>query len=150
MCGEFQPRMPQFIEARAVDTIQDCDSTICRCRPSLFSSAHVDPSILHTAKCTLMVKKKQKTPNPTTLSASLSLSALLVPLYFRNCSHMSDGRGGGKPSCSNAHLEKQHHYLQLTLNFGEGAIVQGERVSGGGRGWKEIESLKRKKRDSRG
>lgn len=32
MCGESwtsPARMPQFIEARAVDTMQDCDSTIC-------------------------------------------------------------------------------------------------------------------------
>lgn len=87
MCGESGTApagMPQFIEARAVDTIQDCDFDHLQIRLSLFSSAHVDPAILHTAKCTLMFPpRNQNSPPPTTaLSVSACLSASLVPPAF--------------------------------------------------------------------
>lgn len=85
MCGEswMSPvRMPQFIEAWDVDTIQGCNSTIWRSDPFyffLFSSAHMNPVILHAAKCTLMFPQ---TEPPPPHCPSLSFSVSLIPLYF--------------------------------------------------------------------
>lgn len=129
MCGESGTApagMPQFIEARAVDTIQDCDFDHLQIRVSLFSSAHVDPAILHTAKCTLMFPpRNQNSPPPPLRCPSPPASPhRSFPLHFKNCSHMSEGTPGSNTS------RKQHYYLQLTFNFKcikrDGAIVQGE------------------------
>lgn len=79
-----------------------------------------------------------ETEPKNTLSVSFPLSGLLVPLYFRNCSHMSEA--GGTPG-SNAHLEKQHYYLQLTLNFK--CIKRGRNRSGRGKVEGEMARLKR-------
>lgn len=63
------------------------------------------------------LKKKKKTHHTVSLAVCHSF-----PWIFKNCSHMFEGTQG-----SNAHLEKQHYYLQLTFEFGEGALVQGEK-----------------------
>lgn len=76
MCGESGTApagMPQFIEARAVDTIQDCDFDHLQIRLSLFSSAHVDPAILHTAKCTLMFPPRNQNSPPHHCAVRLRL-----------------------------------------------------------------------------
>lgn len=69
----------------------------------------------------------------------LSLCCPPPPYISENCSHMSVGTPG-----SNTHLEKQHYYPQLTLNFGVYDERERER-GGGGSGRRWMERLKKER-----
>lgn len=134
MCGESwtsPARMPQF-EALAVDTIQDCDSTICRLDclhfPALTWILRFSTQ-LNAPSCS-----PETEPPPHRLSVCLAPS---LRRWFPYISEIAATCRRGTPG-SNTHLEKQHYYLQLTLNFK--CIKRGEqsfRERKGGRGWKD-------------
>lgn len=111
-------------------------------RSFLFSSAHVNSVILHTDKCTLMLP--QNGANHIVWVSPL-LFLLLSPYIFQKLQPY----GRGSPA-SNAHLEEQRYYLQLTLNFKKCIKRELRFGSGkdGGRGWTERWKDKKKKKET--